>query len=304
MRRAFTLIELLVVVAIIALLVAILVPSLNGARQQARAATCLANLHMLGVGIAIYGNENRDVLPPGRLPRIDNCNAYAIIRGGRKYRPTFVATMSASVNAAPFDDPQACRGTVDRFGEPGDQQDFSCGVYLCPASSDWTDERNAGYGYNYQFMGNSRIRTTTDPTSYKNWPVRATTVRDTARSVAAGDCLGTAATFPKNERVAYVGNGRDEHGFGNEGFNLDPPRIDLANGEAAGFDSSPQTRTGLDPRHRGRGSVLWIDAHASHQTVEEMGYKVGPLGEYLWDGDNSAWSGGRGDMAWTPALSR
>ena len=52
--RAFTLIELLVVVAIIALLVAILVPTLQGARRQAKLTVCSSNLHQIGVGLAIY----------------------------------------------------------------------------------------------------------------------------------------------------------------------------------------------------------------------------------------------------------
>jgi prepilin-type N-terminal cleavage/methylation domain-containing protein len=62
-RRAFTLIELLVVVAIIALLVAILLPSLRAAREQARSAKCLANLRSIGQGIALYIDENREMLP-------------------------------------------------------------------------------------------------------------------------------------------------------------------------------------------------------------------------------------------------
>lgn len=62
-RQAFTLIELLVVVAIIALLVAILLPSLRSAREQARSAKCLANLRSMGQGIALYANESRDFLP-------------------------------------------------------------------------------------------------------------------------------------------------------------------------------------------------------------------------------------------------
>ena len=54
----FTLIELLVVVAIIALLVSILLPSLRQARELARRAVCGANLHHIGVAINMYASEN------------------------------------------------------------------------------------------------------------------------------------------------------------------------------------------------------------------------------------------------------
>jgi prepilin-type N-terminal cleavage/methylation domain-containing protein/prepilin-type processing-associated H-X9-DG protein len=61
-RRAFTLIELLVVISIIALLVAVLLPSLNGARRAARGAVCLANLRSLGLAQVTYAGSNEDRL--------------------------------------------------------------------------------------------------------------------------------------------------------------------------------------------------------------------------------------------------
>ncbi len=62
-RYAFTLIELLVVVAIIAVLMAILLPALNGARERAKEVACLSNLRQIGVGIRIYADENNGYMP-------------------------------------------------------------------------------------------------------------------------------------------------------------------------------------------------------------------------------------------------
>lgn len=62
--KAFTLIELLVVVAIIALLISILLPSLQRARMQARVTHCLSNLREQGRVVAQYAGEFNDGLPP------------------------------------------------------------------------------------------------------------------------------------------------------------------------------------------------------------------------------------------------
>jgi prepilin-type N-terminal cleavage/methylation domain-containing protein len=62
-RRAFTLIELLVVVAVIAVLAAILLPVFGQARETARRATCLSNLHQLMLAHQIYVQDHDDTLP-------------------------------------------------------------------------------------------------------------------------------------------------------------------------------------------------------------------------------------------------
>jgi len=67
-RTGFTLIELLVVVAIIAVLVAILLPALGNAREAARQTVCLSNLKQQGLGVQFYLDENRNFFPPSLGP--------------------------------------------------------------------------------------------------------------------------------------------------------------------------------------------------------------------------------------------
>lgn len=65
-RAGFTLVELLVVIGIIAVLVAILMPALNKARQAAQTLTCLSNLRQVGMGVLMYASDNNNLLPAGQ----------------------------------------------------------------------------------------------------------------------------------------------------------------------------------------------------------------------------------------------
>jgi len=59
----FTLIEVLVVVAIIALLVSILLPSLTKAREQAKRTLCASNQHQIGLAMVAYSVDHKNTLP-------------------------------------------------------------------------------------------------------------------------------------------------------------------------------------------------------------------------------------------------
>ena len=298
---AFTIIELLVVIAIIGLLASVLMPALSRARTEGKSTLCMTRLRTLGQGIVLYAEANSDKLLPGRMPKLDDENWQVEILGGVKYRPTFLAMMGDQIGIPPFDDPQTTKLTVDRDGEPGDRQNYANEAYVCPEVREWTDERNGCYGYNYQFLGNSRLIDSSDPRSFKNWPRNYSLIRSPGRTVAVGDSLGTAAAFHRHHRGDYSNNSRSMRARGNEGFNLDPPAVDPEHGEIAGHtgDEAP-ARSAVHERHGGKANILWLDGHVSRETLETLGYVIEEGGIVGVSGKNHLWSGDQKDRVWLP----
>jgi len=98
--KGFTLIELLVVIAIIAVLMSILMPVLNRAREQGKRSVCLGNLKTLTLAWIMYADENDDKLvngdteeytsmyQPGRNPRNSHYNEKAWVLNDWRGNPT------------------------------------------------------------------------------------------------------------------------------------------------------------------------------------------------------------------------
>ncbi len=117
---AFTLIELLVVIAIIAILAALLLPTLAKSKEQAQGVKCLSNLRQLTLAWVMYSGDNKD---------------YLAVNGDENYEPT-ILNLTAN--------PQWCPGREDELAECTNRFIMAGliypyarnpAVYICPADS-------------------------------------------------------------------------------------------------------------------------------------------------------------------------
>jgi len=129
---AFTLIELLVVIAIISLLVTILMPALNQAKDHARTVVCLTNLKSIGNAMATYsGDWNEAIVPTSTYNSSSVCiNTWAS-----------ALKQSGAINA-----PKS-----NNYYDPGNLNSESS-PFMCPeATTTWTNGTTTDVGTDYKY---------------------------------------------------------------------------------------------------------------------------------------------------------
>jgi prepilin-type processing-associated H-X9-DG protein/prepilin-type N-terminal cleavage/methylation domain-containing protein len=325
-RAGFTLVELLIVISIIVTLAALLLPAILKSREAARSSTCLSNLRQLYLGHAQFLDANRAYMPyryehanhvnrwgvnrprwqwiisdylgrPAQNP--DTLRAYdrAVAHGGpvfgyalgtqviKGYPVGADAAVSAGGDATytlvPMDN--------EIFFDPSIQDANPDPTSSSGLATSFNSMRNGAYGYNFQYLGNSRtIDDLGDfPNSpYLNYPVKS--VQDTSRTICFADSRG----------------GKTPHG--GHSMTLDPPHQRVHPTDAfststaawgspspallQGFDPNGPDETGTDiaiyfspaeERHQGRANVVFLDGHAESHTLQELGYVVDDKGVAL-----------------------
>jgi len=141
-KGAFTLIELLVVVGIIALLVALLVPTLSEARQLTRRTTCLTHLKGLSDACHLYLSVNGDTFPIAKYtPKVRT--EYTYVSWDFRYRAD---------------------GTL----EPGLlwTGQTNPAILQCPSftgEANWAGDENTGYNYNTSYIGHGEYESVFAP---------------------------------------------------------------------------------------------------------------------------------------------
>ncbi len=266
-KTAFTLVELLVVIGIIGVLIALLLPALNRAREAAQTVRCAANLRQIGVGFQLYRNDWRNFLPP--------VDAYAShVKPGDPWRFTKDYMMWQSIG--PYLGPPRAPSKPDSFGryewgaiEYNPSKDSSVGgpgadfvVYPGRGAiigTVWECEDPKVDGYDYPSMnGYAESAYLSDPGGPPPFKVNGTNpnafprpfgkVKDPSATIHVADAfyLNSASSLPTTGQVKHLGSAAD-----------------VKAGVQTGFD--------LYRHSSGRGAViLFADGHAMYHGREEI----------------------------------
>lgn len=201
-ETGFTLVELLVVIGIISVLIAIIMPALQSAREAAKKASCLSNLHQIALMFRIYENDNAGWYPDRRT-----ITPLALYYNGapvdyraevlplmRDYNIFYCPSFTTGIGQSPY---EAWNGIGSSTGQCG------CGYAIAAGFI-----RAAGLSTFYCLQQNGTYQAmTSGSSSFGNnysFATRSNDIADPADIVIADDWATSAAGSATNRKPAFL----------------------------------------------------------------------------------------------------